>query len=145
MTATTNSLKYPVLQLSGGLIFPAESEDALTTCSKTALKNNFFLGQLIIDSDGNVSKVKEAVKLHGIGMLWGYNVFLNQRIKVKLILDKNIETFAVDEVKQLTLKAVESSHGWAGSSDVIDIKNSIENATSVGEITKIVTDAYGKR
>ena len=61
--------------------------DALTTCTKVALKNGYFDDLLIVDANGVGYQVKGARKLHGVGPFFGYNIFLNQRIKVELLTD----------------------------------------------------------
>jgi hypothetical protein len=47
----------------------------------------------VVDSNGTGIKIKDAHKLHGVGLFWGYKLFLNQRIRVEL--EPSGEPFAV--------------------------------------------------
>lgn len=144
VSAATSSLRYPVLMFSRGTVSTSRTEDELTTCSKTALSNGFFSGLLLIDSDGLSVKVKSATKSHGVGFLWGYNIFLNQKIKVSLLLEDNAQCIDFGEVKAKVIKAIRTSHAWGGGSDVRDVALALERASNVSDIAIIIFDAYEK-
>ncbi len=131
---TPDSLKYPVLCFSQNLVEIVETVDDLTTCSKLALKNGYFEKLLLVDSAGVGLKVRGAEKLHGVGLFWGYNCFLNQRIRVRLFLEGALAQVSVDEVKRHVFDSLKHRHGWSTRDDFDELKASIENARSISEI-----------
>lgn len=139
---SANTLHFPVLQFSQGGLFPATSDTSLTTCSRTALKNGFYSGLLILDSGGKTRTVTGAKKLKGVGPLWGYNFFLNQRIAIELIWSGDTGSMTKNEVESLVLRTIQSSPSWTGSLDLAEITESIIAADSVGRIVEIITSAY---
>ena len=84
MSTSLEDLQFPVLCRSQNLVLIKLTEDELTTCNKLGLKNGWYRGMTVVDSKGTGIKIKDAHKLHGVGLFWGYNVFLNQRIKLAL-------------------------------------------------------------
>jgi hypothetical protein len=54
---------------------------------------------LIVEANGKAYKVPGAKKLHGVGPFGGYNIFLNQKIKVELLFEGNPFQITADEVK----------------------------------------------
>ena len=137
-----DSLKYPALAFVWGMVFPVRSADDATQCTKVALKNGYFSNQLMVDSTGKAVKIKGAKKLHGVGPFWGYNIFLNQRIRVELILEGQPFQMDVNEVRGRVLNSMRGHHGWDASIDYDELIASIERTESIYQITGIVTDAY---
>jgi len=136
------SLKYPALVFSRGMVFPARSADDLSLANRAALKNGYFSGQLIVDSTGKAVKIKDAKKLHGVGPFFGYNIFLNQRIKVELLPDGQPSQKDVGDVRDLVLKALRGNQGWNASGDYDELVASAERAKSISEIAGLIADAY---
>lgn len=66
----TDLLRYPVLEFSKGMVFPARSKRELEQCTKPALRNGFFKDLLLIDSRGKSLKIAGARKLRGVGPLF---------------------------------------------------------------------------
>jgi hypothetical protein len=137
-----DSLEYPALVFVRGMVFPVRSADDATQCTKPALKNGYFSGQLMVDSTGKAVKVKGAKKLHGVGPLWGYDIFLNQKIKVELILEGQSTQIEINDVRGRVLKALRGRQGWDASGDSEELIASVEKARSISQIANIVTDAY---
>mgnify|MGYP003401787302 FL=1 len=141
----TDLLRYPVLEFSKGMVFPARSVDELEQCSKRALRKGFFDNLRLIDSAGRSSKISGARKLRGVGPFFGFNVFLNQRIQVALMTSEPERIAGVEEVKQLVLGAIRGKQEWDsmdGSNELVEIVN---RAQSVSEIAIAVTAAYRQR
>ena len=113
MTGNTviESFKYPVLTFSGTLAIPVRSVDRLTRCTKHALNSGHFAGLVIVDSAGKAVRVRNARKLHGIGRFGGYNIFLNQKVRVELELDGAPFQVSLDEVKSRLMADFHSDGG----------------------------------
>lgn len=82
---TIEGLKFPIISFNGNDIYIARHSDEITICSKVALKNGFYRNLRIVDSEGYEVKVIDAYKIGTVGLFYGYNIFLNQKLKVELI------------------------------------------------------------
>jgi hypothetical protein len=133
-----NELNFPVICFSQNVIRMEKSSDSLTTCSKTALRNGYFENLLIIDSKGVALRITGAKKLHGVGLFSGYNLFLNQRIKVELVSNGEAVQISTPELKQKVLNSFRNRHGWSSRGDFESLRNSIVNASSITEIITMV-------
>ena len=130
-----NDLTFPVLCFSQNLVRVSQTVDALTTCSRPALrKGGYYSNLFLVDSAGTGLRVTGAEKLHGVGPFWGYNIFLNRRIRVRLNIDNVSIMVRLAEVKQRVLNSFEQWHGWSSRGDFDNLKASIEKATSIPEI-----------
>ena len=134
------SLEYPVLCFSQNLVRVKNSLEDLTTCSKTALRNGYFSNLEVVDSRGHIVRVHGARKLSGVGMFWGYNIFLNQRIKVELFFEAQPVQIALANVKGKVLKSFNKWHGWASRDDFEELVANVKAAKSVPEIVALVSD-----
>lgn len=132
---TVEDLRYPVLGFSQHLVRVSQTADALTTCSKLALrKGGYYEDLLVVDSAGVGLRIKGAEKIHGVGLFWGYNIFLNQRIKVRPHIEGPPMQVSLTEVKRHVLGSFDRWHGWSTRGDFAELKSSVEAATSIPEI-----------
>lgn len=132
---TLEDLRYPVLCFSQNLADIVRSAHELTTCSKLALrKGGYYENLLVVDSAGVGLRIKGAEKLHGVGPFWGYNIFLNRRIKVRPHIDGAPMQVSLTEVKRYVLDSFQRWHGWSTRGDFEELKASVEAATSIPEI-----------
>lgn len=138
----SGSLKYPVLQFRGASMFPARNDAEFITCSKTALKSGYFSGLLVVDSGGQARTVKTASKLRGVGALWGYNLFLNQKITVAVAFEPGELQLDSRKLKDMVQNVLRGSQTWSSSSDNLQIAKAIEAANTAVEIIEIIVDAY---
>jgi hypothetical protein len=116
-----------------------KSEHELTTCSKLALrKGGYYEKMIIVDSEGTALNINGAKKLHGVGFLWGYNIFLNQRIRVQLQVKDSFQ-MQLDEVKQRILESFRKWHGWKTRGDFSELKKPVQNAESIPDIIRCLT------
>lgn len=98
-------LLYPVIALPKNQIaFFARNESDLVTCSSVSLRNGFYEGMTLIDSEGKVYEIISAEKIKGKGFFWGYNIFLNQKILVKLNYSHHVTTITLEELKESVIK-----------------------------------------
>lgn len=131
-------IKYPVLCFSDPYLYVQCSPEEATTCTKSALNGGFFGNVLLVDSRGLGYKIKGARKLHGVGVLWGYNIFLNQRIRVELVQDGEPFEVSVDDVRQRVMKSFKRRHGWTTRDDFEELQQNVENARSIAEIIQLL-------
>lgn len=131
-------LKYPIIWFSQDLVDIGQSEDNITICTKAALHSDFFKRLLLVDSEGNALKVCNAKKICGVGPFWGYNIFLNQRIKVELITEGEPFFVSVDEVKKYIFKSFQNWHGWASRGDFDELKESVAKAQTITELIQLI-------
>ena len=136
---TVSAIKFPVLRFSQNLVGVQRAEDDLTTCTKVALKKGFFNEMLVLEESGKAYKVKGAKKLHGVGPFWGYNIFLNQMIKVELLFEGNPFQITVDEVKKRVLLSFKRRHGWSTRGDFEELRERVKNAKSILEIIRLLS------
>ncbi|MFH1932549.1 MAG: hypothetical protein ABIN18_13305 [Pseudomonadota bacterium] len=104
------------------------------------MHSDFFENLLLVDSDGNALKVHGAKKICGVGRCWGYNIFLNQRIRAELIFEGEFFPISVDEVRKYVLMSFKRWHGWATRGDFKELVRSIHKAQSIREIIELLKD-----
>jgi hypothetical protein len=129
------AIKFPILSFSQGLVDVEHDLESLTTCNKRALRRGGYYSKLwLVDSGQHKFNVKSAKKLHGVGLFWGYNIFLNQRIRVELVFEDKVENIPLEDVKAAVFKSFRTWHGWASADDFDELQSKVKNATSVREI-----------
>jgi len=137
-------VRFPVITFSNNRqMYFGRKRDDIEICSKIALKNGFYEGMRIIDADGIEYKIKDAAKVRTVGPLWGYNIFLNQKLRVKLYLGKAGDVVSLDSLKMQILKIMKSDMDFWDSDGMIEKKiNFINNASSYFEIIKSLSDGF---
>jgi hypothetical protein len=134
-----DELKFPVVCFSQHLARVMETANVLTTCSKTALRRGGFFEDLrVVDSNGTALKIKGARKLHGVGLFWGYNFFLNQRIKVSLLVDGPPGRMSLLEVKERVFDSFERRGGWSSRGDFEELKQNVKSATTISDLITLL-------
>jgi len=130
-----SNLNYPLICFAQDDVFIQNSESDLTSCNKLAIKKGFYKDQLLVDSSGIGLEIANAKKLHGIGFLWGYNIFLEQRVRVELIPDGDPFKLSLDEVRAKVLKVFRDNRSfWASGGNFEEIEQAILNAKTIPEI-----------
>ena len=130
---------FPVICFWREFIRIRSDEESLTTTTMAGLKNGMFTELLIIDLNGCGYKVKAARKLHGVGLLWGYNIFLNQRIKVELQYEDGFRDVPLYEIKDLVFRSFRKWHGWSTQGDFKELQADVINAISIAQIINILS------
>lgn len=136
----SNAIKFPVLRFSQMLVGVKNKEDDLTTCTKVALKKGFLDDMLIVEASGKAYKVTGVKKLHGVGPFGGYNIFLNQKIKIELLFEGKPFQITADEVKKRVLLSFKKRHAWSTRGDFEELQDSIKNAQSILEIIQLLSE-----
>jgi hypothetical protein len=132
---------FPCLCLHKGTLFTVLSRDALTITTAAALRGGLFDNLKIVDSNGAEHVVRSARKLHGVGLFWGYNLFLNQRIRVALNVLPTARSYTADDVRNLVMGDLKNWHGWSSRADFEQLEHSVLRASSSAEILRLVTAA----
>ena len=133
-----NNLKFPVLCFNQGLTIKCKNVEELTTCTKTGLKNGYFKNLQIVDSSNKLYKVKETKKIKGVGLLWGYNIFLNQKILVDLIFHDKVQDILFEEVKNKVLNSSKSIQLWETREGFDEFKNKIASTKNINELANLI-------
>lgn len=102
-----NDFKYPLIALNHQQIHIARNEKEILVCSKKALSNNFFKNMKIIDSSETLFNIDNAIKIKGHGLFFGYNIFLNRKLKIDLIV-KSKNKININDFKKLLLQHLDS-------------------------------------
>lgn len=135
---TVSDLQYPVVCFWHHLFRIEKTPETLTTTTKAGIKNRMFDNVLVVGSNGHAIRIKSARKLHGVGSFWGYNLFLNQRVKVDLFFDGSPFTVTVDDVRKRVLSSFKQWHGWQTRDDFDELKVAIEKASTVADIINLL-------
>jgi hypothetical protein len=106
-------------------------------------KGGWYDDLLVVDHTGLALRVKGAEKLHGVGLFRGYNIFLNQRIKMKLHVAGPRIQVSLEEVKDKIFESFRISHGWATRADYQELKANVRNASSIAEIIERLSPCKG--
>lgn len=125
---------------SQGIVAVEVTESQLTQCTKTALKNEWYRGMTVIDCRGTGIKIKDAHKLRGVGLFWGYNVFLNQRIRVELKPLGDPFIVSVGEARDMVLRSFRTWHGWQSRGDVEDLQDKVEKAETIPDLINLLKE-----
>jgi hypothetical protein len=135
---TVNELMFPVIKINNNMLAAPKSKESLTTTTAVAFRAGGFNGLRIIDSRGKEFVVKSARKLCGVGPFWGFNFFLNRRIRIELYLEETTKTLTTDEVRRLVLNDFQNWHGWESRGDFDELKSTVEKASTVADIIRLI-------
>ncbi|MFM8911720.1 MAG: hypothetical protein ACKOE6_02225, partial [Flammeovirgaceae bacterium] len=125
-------IKFPAITYAErGPVSFARNIDDLTICNSLGLKKGFYNNLEIVDIEGNYFKVIDAKKTGTIGGLFGYNIFLNQKLRVALNIDNKVSKIELIQFKEKTINAFKKDITFWDSDGNFDNKiRSIEKASS---------------
>ena len=106
--------------------------------TRAGIKNGMFKDLLIVDSAMMAFRIKDAKKVHGIGLFGGWNIFLNQKIRVELEIQEKPTKITMEEVKQKVLQSFSAWHGWSSGGNLPELKRRVQMASSIGELASIL-------
>ncbi|MEI7881842.1 MAG: hypothetical protein WCI95_13335 [bacterium] len=135
-----SDITFPVICFYRHLLRIRCDWDTLVTTTTAGVKNGMFDNMLVVDSNGKAIHVKSARKLHGVGLFWGFNPMVGQRIKVDLIFDGEPFLMTVVDVRNLVLDLFKKSSGWQTRDDFDELKSSVENASTIGELIRLLSE-----
>ena len=143
--AIVESTKFPIIYFNKHSFFIVDDIDKLTITTKAGLRNKIFDDLMIVDSSGKCYKVSKVEKLHGIGFLWGYNIFLNQRIKVKLNFSENVSEIALQDLKALIMKFFnKDKYFWESGGNLKQLKEIVDKSESISMLIKNLSKVINK-
>lgn len=130
---------FPTIVLQKGSVIVYEELDGLTLCSMSDVKagsQGRFAHSHIVDCAGHEWVMEGAKVVSGVGPLWGYNLFLNRRVRVLpcILSGPSIADFAA--VKRELVKRMETP-------DAVTIKlkkycTVMEHATALSLIPSVL-------
>lgn len=130
-------IRFPVITISKGTIGIFHDVSKLTLCSAFALKRGHFNGLKIFDSALQCFTVKSAKKLNNVGPFWGFDLFLNQWIRVEFEFRAKPTIFTLKELQNLILKMNHGGHVLSGADP--DFANEIiERISNAGSFDDII-------
>jgi hypothetical protein len=78
-----DDMKFPVLTVKDRSIGVEQTMDDLTQGTKLALKNRYFHGLEIVDSDGMYYRVKDAARGETLKHVWKGGFFFNPIVRIR--------------------------------------------------------------
>lgn len=98
--------KYPIIVFSkGSALYFARNKDDITTASATGFRKGFYENLLVVDSDGEQYKIKDATKIGTVRPFWGISLFRGQHIRVSLnLLDHRNSKIDLKKFKDSVIK-----------------------------------------
>jgi hypothetical protein len=128
-------------QTHQGVLIVVPTAEHLTLNTASGLRGGYYRDLRLVDSRGKWFRVRSARKLHGVGPVWGYNLFLNQRIRVALELDDEHRQADVAEVRHIVLKEFSAWHGWKSRGDFQSLRRRVQAARTLPDILAILAEA----
>jgi hypothetical protein len=140
MNENPYDIQFPVIYFSGICLGVENTFEELTTCTRLALRHGFFNKMLLVEATGRAFWIGGAQKLHGVGLFWGYNIFLNQRIRVKLLFEGEPFRVTVDEVKKRVFDSFDKLDCWSSGGNLEELRAGVRNAQTVAEIVQVLRE-----
>jgi hypothetical protein len=140
-------LKYPIIAFAKkNIIHFARNNDDLTICSRRGLKNGFYDGLVIVDSDGNKFEIDKAQKIGTSGFFFGINLIYGQKLKLKLIFSNKVEKMSSEEFKESINRVFRNNEYFWNSDGELNYKKSyIKDSNSFSEIIEYFTSNFYKK
>lgn len=143
-----SEITFPIVAIAkGNDLHFARTKDEITICSKLAFRDGFQKDLEIIDADGYCYKVQDAKRIGRVGPFWGFNIFLNPRLRVELsIVSKSDVPVKLTELKQRIITIFKEQQGlWNSGGAMYSKIEFIKKANSHFEIIdKLSNDFYKK-
>jgi hypothetical protein len=140
-----DAIDFPILCFTQGIVFAKYNLESLSTCTTAALRYGYFDRMWFVDSSYSKFRVKSAGKLYGVGPFWGYDIFLNRRIRVQLTWETESHKLPLEEIKQSIFKSFKNWHGWASADGFDELQLSVKNAHTLLEIINSIDQTTHKR
>lgn len=132
---TVADFVFPVLCFWRDYFRVEESLTSLISTTRAGLRHGMFDRLLIVDRTGMSQLIRTARKVSAIGPMRGYNVFLNQNIRVELIPDGGSFQSSVDEVRDRVIRGFSAMDDrWIGRDDYYQMRRNVMHADTVDVI-----------
>ncbi|MES2930361.1 MAG: hypothetical protein V4665_01070 [Patescibacteria group bacterium] len=140
---TKNSFEYPIICFGKEVIAFFRNDSDLTVCTKKG--KLYFENAKIVDSKGDSFSIIAIHKVGTVGPFFGFDIFLNQRIKIKLQFKKDAKSLQLDEFKEKLLRHIwGNKDNWDSDGEINSRIKFIRNALTIAEIIKKMTFEYFK-
>ena len=143
-----SDISFPIVAfIKGNTIYFARNEEEITTCNKSSFTSGFFNNLYIVDSAGFSYEVQEAIRVGTIGIFWGYNIFLNQKLKVKLVFkNKSNDPIDLSSFKEHIIdNFTKDQYFWNSDGDLKKRIDFVKNSNSFTQIIKHLSDDFYKK
>tara|TARA_R110002051_G_C8595477_1_gene479525 strand:- start:361 stop:789 length:429 start_codon:yes stop_codon:yes gene_type:complete len=139
------NIKYPALIIAKNHIGFIQNAENLEKCNKRALRNGYYEGLILIDSNSKKIIIKNAVKESTVGIFWGFNLLRGQQLKVRLVFDKKVENIELSEFQNLLIKLLNKYKDfWDSGGDFEERVEYIKGTNTIKEIIEKLTHEYYK-
>jgi len=132
---------FPVFafQKNDHMVYVFFNERNLKSTNTEILDKIGYKGITLIDSNGNVFKIKRAYKVKFIG-LFGFSLLKKGRqILVDFEFENEKTTFELSEFKQFIIQKIENNRScWNASWDIDELKDKIMNCKSFEGIASLI-------
>ena len=135
-TAEANSIQFPALWFSAGLMYAINSLDHMSQCTRAGFKSGCYEGAFLIDSNGQRFNVVDARKVRTLfrlslfdllGLLEG-----NLRWQVEILFKPASKETPFDEVKQLVFRSFKKEKDtWEEMIDFEEFRDQVVAAKSM--------------
>ncbi len=136
-----DTIEFPIMWFSQGTLGACKSEANFRTCNTLALKNKFFTNMKLVDSEGRMYVIKDAVKIGYVPPFWGWRMFLERIIKVEPIFKSGPAQLSLDEFKDMVCKRVGHSYS-SRVGGTADIKRDVRSQSSFRDIIELFLGKY---
>ena len=128
-------INFPVITFDRFAFNIVHDSDQLTRTTSAGLANALFKDLQIVDSSGNLYLVKSAAKVKGIGPFWGYNIFLNQNIRIKLVLSTETQELTLPDVKNKVITATNKERNfWSSGGNINQLRKLVVDSPSIADL-----------
>lgn len=135
------NLSYPIFATKAkeNMVYVFFKEKDLKATNTNLLSKNVFKNVTLIDSQGNVFKIKRAYKVKYIG-LFGFSLLKKGRqILVDFEFENEKATFELSEFKQFIIQKIENNKSyWNVSWDIDELKSKIMNCNSFVDVAYLI-------
>jgi urease beta subunit len=145
---TITDIKFPIVVFEKtNAIFFARAKGEITICTAVAFKAGFYKDLQLIDSNGFFYKITDAIKVGTVGLFWGYNIFLNQKIEVELIVsNRSDRPIELDELKSRIIKVFKENSSFWDSDGLLQKRLAfVQKANSYLEIIEELSNEFYKK
>ncbi|KGL59063.1 hypothetical protein [Polaribacter sp. Hel1_85] len=140
------NIKYPALIIAKNHIEFVQNAENLVKCNKRTLRNGYYEGLILIDSNSKKNLIKNAIKESTVGIFWGFNLLRGQQLKVRLVFDKKVENIELREFQNLLIKLLNKYKDfWDFGGDFEERIEYIKSTNSIKEIIEKLTYEYYKK
>lgn len=134
-----NQMRFPIICITNNYLRVEKSLNTFQVTTVAGLNNGIYKNITVIDSSGKVFKVKNARKLHGVGIFGGYNIFLNQKIKVCIEFESETGDLSLDDFKDKIWEQIKKEeHFWSSAWNMNELKAEIDKAEKYEDVMELL-------